>query len=462
MLNLISLRAAHKGLKNANYITYLWLSAKTATRATSTFSRARCYGLSVLAGILLLTAETVVHAQTSTWNNTSVIFGANSMTTDTLGNSFATGIGEAGYEPDPTDCYTGSFTKTGAVRWVSVFHNFDAAEGLAVAADGQGGVATAGFTYVFSMTSHQVSPVTLAIKYNSAGGMMWSETYQGTNPSGGAQFNAVVQDASGNVYVTGSISNNGTGNDIFTIKYDASTGATDWAQIWDDGAHGSDAGAGIVLDGSGNVYVSGNSGGSYGGVLLKYSATTGALIWAAANPSGGGKSIAVSGNNVYVGGGVVRQFNASTGATGWATPTVAAISQVAVDGAGNLFAVGGNTYPIGSRTVALVTTRLNPADGSVLWQNSYSGNGANGLAVNTAGNVYATSVVNGTNVVAVKYRGSDGILLNSYASPNYRNWTSDFGIGLDGLGDAFILGLTPTPGTNSSESSVLAVGLIGF
>ncbi len=377
------------------------------------------------------------------------------MSVDALGNTFSTGIGEVGMAHESPYCYTGSYNKNGSVRWVSIFSNFDAAMGLAVAPDGLGGVATVGYTYAFGGTG--VEQVMLTVKYNSSGGQVWSKTFVGTNTSGSPSANAVVQDTNGNVYVTGSVSNNGTGDDIVTIRYHGSTGAVDWVQTWNDPLNGSDKGVGIVFDGIGNVYVGGNAGSST--ELLKYNASTGALIWAS---SGGGKSIATSGNNVYVAtGGGIRQFNASTGAANWSTPVYGGVSQVAVDASGEVFCAGAYLFT-GQPTSGVVTTRLNPTNGSVVWQKSYSGNGPDGLAVDGSGNVYVTSIVNGTNIVAAKYSGSSGTQLNTYTSPTYLSSTTNFGIGLDGQGDAFIVGLTPTPGTNNSESNVLAIGLLAF
>src|SRR3990167_3234070 len=70
---------------------------------------------------------------------------------------------------------------------------------------------------------------------------------------------AVVVDGSGNVYVTGNRSNCGhviTLQDFVTIKYN-SNGNEQWVAIYDGPAKLTDEADAIALDSSGNVYVTG-------------------------------------------------------------------------------------------------------------------------------------------------------------------------------------------------------------
>jgi uncharacterized delta-60 repeat protein len=67
---------------------------------------------------------------------------------------------------------------------------------------------------------------------------------------------AIVLDSSGNVYVTGESDSLGTGADYLTIKYNSS-GGEEWVARYDGGL--GDAATAMAVDSSGNVYVTGLS-----------------------------------------------------------------------------------------------------------------------------------------------------------------------------------------------------------
>lgn len=96
----------------------------------------------------------------------------------------------------------------------------------------------------------------------------------------------LVLDASGNTYVTGS-SYNGTSYDIMTVKYDP-----DGAELWRTsyGGIGIDEGHAIALNSLGHVIVTGSrfiSGTDWDIVTIKYSAATGAIMWSIIHPGSG-------------------------------------------------------------------------------------------------------------------------------------------------------------------------------
>ena len=80
-------------------------------------------------------------------------------------------------------------------------------------------------------------------------------------------------DGSGNVYVTGQSIGSGTSNDYCTIKYNSS-GVQQWIARYDGPGNSDDWAYSIAVDGSGNVYVTGQSTGSGPGedyATIKYS-----------------------------------------------------------------------------------------------------------------------------------------------------------------------------------------------
>jgi uncharacterized delta-60 repeat protein len=83
----------------------------------------------------------------------------------------------------------------------------------------------------------------------------WVARYNG--PENGYDAGvAVVCDGSGNVYVTGESVSSTTGADYLTIKYNSS-GEEEWVARYDGGA--GDAATAMAIDSSGNIYVTGQS-----------------------------------------------------------------------------------------------------------------------------------------------------------------------------------------------------------
>ncbi len=91
----------------------------------------------------------------------------------------------------------------------------------------------------------------------AAGGVSqaWVARYNGPgNDYDGAV--AIVLDSSGNVYVTGDSIGLGTGADYVTIKYNSS-GEEQWVARYNGGS--ADAATAMAVDSSGSVYVTGQS-----------------------------------------------------------------------------------------------------------------------------------------------------------------------------------------------------------
>src|ERR1700749_1362116 len=87
--------------------------------------------------------------------------------------------------------------------------------------------------------------------------LAWSQRYNGP-PDNADEAVSIAVDASGNSYVTGSaFASNGT-LDMVTIKYSPS-GQQLWLQSYNGTANDNDQGIALVLDNSGNVYVTGYS-----------------------------------------------------------------------------------------------------------------------------------------------------------------------------------------------------------
>ena len=103
------------------------------------------------------------------------------------------------------------------------------------------------------------------VKYDSSGTKQWTKQLGTTESDNG---NDVTTDSSGNIYVTGGTSGgldgntNSGGQDIFLVKYNSS-GTKQWTKQL--GTSSWDEENGVTTDSSGNIYVTGWTGGGLDG-----------------------------------------------------------------------------------------------------------------------------------------------------------------------------------------------------
>lgn len=145
----------------------------------------------------------------------------------------------------------------------------------------------------------------LLIKYDLSGNIVWQKTfdYAGLND----RALAITVDGSGNIYITGEATSTSNGTDIITRKYDLN-GNLIWSTIPFNGtANGDDKGLGIVVDGSGNVFVCGytsNTGTGKDYTVIRYNSSgVQTHIYkknGTANGDDGANAIAFFGNKIYV------------------------------------------------------------------------------------------------------------------------------------------------------------------
>ena len=129
------------------------------------------------------------------------------------------------------------------------------------------------------------------VKYSPAGQQLWVARY---DYGAGDEPTDVVVDATGNVYVTGTSVSPGAGSsreDYATVKY-SPTGQQLWVARFNGGPQpqrNHDQAAGLAVDAAGNVFVTGTSSASASGfagdiATVKYS-PTGQLLWATPVPA---------------------------------------------------------------------------------------------------------------------------------------------------------------------------------
>jgi hypothetical protein len=175
---------------------------------------------------------------------------------DSLGNVYVTGQ-SAGLTTGP-DYATLKYDTNGALKWVrrhsgpvTIMGSFDRANALALHG---GGVYVTGASVSSDFDTDYVT-----LLYDTNGNLKWKWRYNG--PANGMdEASALAVDGSGNVYVTGYSGGDGTGEDYATIKYNAA-GIQQWVQRYNGPGNSDDLASALAVDGSGNVYVTGYSGG---------------------------------------------------------------------------------------------------------------------------------------------------------------------------------------------------------
>jgi len=116
------------------------------------------------------------------------------------------------------------------------------------------------------------------IKLNSNLSLAWERTYNGYNLNDIAT--GIKIDANSNVYVTGTSSTSSEGKNIVTLKYNSS-GTLQWTQTYNDTLAKDDEAAAMAMDATGNIYITGSCGtesDSTNYLTMKYDAS-GNLLW---------------------------------------------------------------------------------------------------------------------------------------------------------------------------------------
>jgi hypothetical protein len=329
---------------------------------------------------------------------------------DSSGNAIVTGSSTDTNAFDFKHWVTIAYSSLGAPLWTNRFHgpgDFYDDQPNAVAVDAQGNAFVAGVSFGDGGNQDYVT-----IKYSSAGVGLWTNRYNGPG-NGNDGANAVTVDGGGNVIVTGlSVGLDGLSSffDYATVKY-SNAGVPLWTNRYNGPANNEDQATGVVVDGSGNVFVTG----------ISY-AINGRADFATVGYSGAGVPLWTNRYN----GPADSDDNARA---------------VAVDSSGNVFVTGESWN--GSAT-DYATIKYSAA-GVPLWTNRYhtpgSGNNfARGMATDGNGNVFVTG--SGGGFATIKYSNA-GLPLwtNRYNGPSgFSSFDTARAIAVDGGGNVIVTG----------------------
>jgi hypothetical protein len=190
---------------------------------------------------------------------------------DRFGNIYVTGYVRGALDglprPGTADVFIRKYDAAGNKIWSALFGTADVDESFGITCDTNGNIFVTGWCSgsIDGTTPYLGNGDNFLAKYNSNGQQVWIKQWGTANKDTGY---GVAADAAGNVYVSGYSTGPiyGTpaqGNrDYFLAKYDAA-GNFIWGKH--EGTGGHDQAWGAATDAAGNIYVTGETGGSLNG-----------------------------------------------------------------------------------------------------------------------------------------------------------------------------------------------------
>ena len=393
---------------------------------TRNFSqRAALSGVGLLMILVLLLSATAKAQPNSLWTEqfgtTDFDYGAG-IVADGAGHVYVAGT--TGGELALPNGFLHKYDDSGALIWDRDVGTSDMDdEYSAVALDGIGNL------YVSGTTSPQGTGDDAAVlhKYDSAGNTIWTRQL-GSFVSAGSVW--VSTDVLGNAYVVGSTSANIGGAplgelDAFVAKYDG-LGNLEWSRQFGTSSH--DAALGVSTDAFGNVYIVGDTegglaapfmGGERDGFLVKYDGT-GNQLWA-------------------------QQIG---------TIDTDVVDGVSTDGLGNVYVAGDTEGGLEGLNLGSSDAFVRKFDeaGNTIWTRQFgTSDFENTFAVSTdeAGNVFVSGSTAGS--LATANAGDNDAFISKFDEAGNSLWVHQFGtiasdlassVSPDGLGNLYATGLT--------------------
>lgn len=347
-------------------------------------------------------------------------YSTNSVATDSLGNVYVTGS-SFGFDGSNYDFVTLKYDSAGNQQWIVRYDGGGRDYAVGIAVDPSGNA------YVTGTTADANGTYFTTIKYDTHGNQLWLVKLGGAemyNSSG-----SIVLDTLGNVYVSGT-GFNGANGEYETIKYD-SNGNQLWVAVYDTGVEDAPRG-GLVVDSSGNVYVTGYS----------YNMSQATSEIATIKYDSNGTQLWVT----HYGGG---NFNNQ-----WPTG-------IALDPAGNVYVTGGSCCT-NSSFITLKYDSSGNRQWDALFNSGLTSGGASGIAVDATGNVFVTGqIANGvsTDFATIRY-DTNG---NQIWVARYDNGGYDHGdaIALDRSGNIYVTGYSANCVDMTGEVATLKYDIKG-
>jgi hypothetical protein len=202
---------------------------------------------------------------------TNPILVMNGFTVDAAGNAYATGYSIANLNGTNSSMTTAKFNSDGSFGWLALRDGTplgsDSADvGRAVAVDSSGNV------FVTGETGTNGNKDIVTLKYKSMGQLQWASTYQASTGSPD-DAKGIAITPTGDVFVLGQTTGSYADEDIVVLMYRGTDGALVWSDQYDAGAHLNETASSLLILGDGRIMVSGytmvqNS--TFDGIVLEY------------------------------------------------------------------------------------------------------------------------------------------------------------------------------------------------
>ena len=395
-------------------------TTNTATSAVTTTAADQTGRLTKLSGLDGTPSPTFSVSQSATTGTTT----AQSTVVDSSGNVYvigtATGNMGSQLNQGSQDVYLTKYDSAGNVVFQNLLGSGGSANGYGLALDPSGGVVVTGASTADLTTSSVANGNndSFVARYDANGNQTWIKQIQtlATN-----QSNAVSVDASGNIYIGGSVSGGVVGagqtsqgnGDAFLAKYDSTGKLLAENQF---GTSGADSVSATATGPDGSLYVASVQNGD--AILSKYAGgdITAPPTWtqdlgslAAGGAIGG---LTVSGSNVYVSGSTSNANLTAGGSASVAAPASGGIDAFVFSATDNGASVSPNTVTYigtsGTDTAGAVTVG---SDGTIYVAGSTTGTfaGAQRTVPNVT-NAFATALnPNGSVQWTKQFGGADGV-----------------------------------------------------
>lgn len=393
---------------------------------------------------------------TRQWGNGYYTF-ATGVAIDSSGNPHVTGYAyynlwggvDGNQNLGGKDIFLTKFDGNGTKQWTKQTGSDGDDYALGIAMDGNDNIFVTGYT-TSSMDGNWYSGGTdiFVMKFSKFGTQQW--TRQAGSGRDDYAYGVVVY-GSGNVYVSGLTkgslegNTNTSGNDLFVIKYD---GLRDWTR--QSGTGFADAATGVAVDGNGNVYVTGYAGGALDVKSGSYAFDDCFLM-------------------KYDSAGM-KQWTRQ-----WGSNYYAFARGVAIDSSGNPYVAGNAASGVdGNQSLGgwsdIILTKFNGA-GVKQWTKQTGSDGhdyAFGIAIDGNDNIYVTGYTTG-GLDGYTNAGNNDLFLMKYDTTGVKQWTRQmgssgddraYGVAVDGNGNVYIAGITTgalNGNTNTSGNDLLVM-----
>ncbi|PVY39049.1 outer membrane protein assembly factor BamB family protein [Pontibacter virosus] len=382
------------------------------------------------------------------WNG-PVSYTGTDVVVDEAGNTYVTGI--ISIEFGEKYVYAAKYAASGEMLWST--HYKDKREAYSknfISLDKEGDV------YVATSKG-------LLLKLQATNGALVWQSQVREDSELQVDINALVLDDSGNIYVAGAEHKPRVSfemiSSFLTIKFDAASGSRLWEKRY-GGNSGYDHVKDLVLDGNGNLYVTGSVFGSDRTVqmaTIKYNSANGEERWIAIHHEGYPAAIAADGTGgIYVTGtkSIVNNFatikyNAEDGKEAWVsyfgTDGRRDVPEaIAVDNAGGVYVAGINQSDVNGMQISVL--KYNSTDGSEIWAHRHEewiqSESGTRLMLDNKGSVYLAGNIRRTFVLA-SHNTEDGEVIWTKESDNLLGLGSDFMMDftLDAKNNLYLTGL---------------------